>query len=214
MQALWGVLAHVPGLTVVVPSTPADAGGLMLASVLHDGPVVFMEHKLLSEMYREFLGSGGRKTVSYDVPARGTRGRVPARWKPLPLGKASVLRHGEDLTMVSIGVGVHRCLQAAHELKEHHIDAGVIDLRSAAPLDTATVREEVVHSGRMLVVDEDYECCGISGELAARMLEQQIPLASARVCTRTTIPYSRAREDDTLPSTDRIVRAAERLAAR
>ncbi len=112
-QSLWGWLAHIPGLTVVVPSTPADAGGLMLAALQHDGPVVFLEHKLLSETYLEFLGSGGRRTVHYDVPAEGRHGPVPNKWKSLPIGKAVLRREGKDVTMVSAGVGVHRALEAA-----------------------------------------------------------------------------------------------------
>src|SRR5512135_3342695 len=88
-QALWGWLAHIPGLAVVVPSTPADAGGLMTSALRHDGPVVFMEPKLLSESWLEFLGSGGRTTVHYDVPPAGAKGQVPGRWEALPIGKAA-----------------------------------------------------------------------------------------------------------------------------
>ena len=87
-QSLWGWLAHIPGLTVLVPSTPADAGGLMLAALQHDGPVIFLEHKLLSETWLEFLGSGARRTVQYDVPAEGAKGAVPRKWEPVPIGKA------------------------------------------------------------------------------------------------------------------------------
>lgn len=86
-QSLWGWLAHIPGLTVLVPSTPADAGGLMLAALQHDGPVIFLEHKLLSETWLEFLGSGARRTVQYDVPAEGAKGAVPQKWEPIPIGK-------------------------------------------------------------------------------------------------------------------------------
>jgi pyruvate dehydrogenase E1 component beta subunit len=107
-QTLWGWLAHIPGLSVVVPSTPADAGGLMLGALELGAPVVFLEHKLISSSWREFLGSGGRETVHYDVPLKGERGDVPAEWKPFPIGKAVQHREGADLTIVTLGVGVHR----------------------------------------------------------------------------------------------------------
>jgi pyruvate dehydrogenase E1 component beta subunit len=84
-QCLWGWLAHIPGLTVVVPSTPADAGGLMLAAVQHDSPVIFLEHKLLAENWLASLGYGGRKSVQYDVPAKGAKGSVPDAWKASPM---------------------------------------------------------------------------------------------------------------------------------
>src|SRR5512137_1469399 len=104
-QSLWGWLAHIPGLVVLVPSTPADAGGLMLASLQHDGPVVFLEPKLLSETWLDFLGSGARRTVQYDVPAEGTKGVVPEKWEPLPIGKSVLRRAGGDVTIVGVGVG-------------------------------------------------------------------------------------------------------------
>ena len=207
-QSLWGWLAHIPGLTVVVPSTPADAGGLMLAALQHDGPVVFLEHKLLSETYLEFLGSGGRHTVQYDVPAEGRRGPVPNKWKSLPIGKAVLRREGKDVTMISAGVGVHRALEAAESLEKEGIAATVLDLRTVSPLDKTALCEAVARTGHLLVVDEDYESFGLSGELAAIVMEAGIPFKYARVCTQTTIPYARRMEDQILPNVERIRNAA------
>lgn len=211
-QSLWGWLAHIPGLTVVVPSTPADAGGLLLAALQHDGPVIFLEHKLLSETWLEFLGSGARRTVQYDVPADGAKGAVPRRWEPLPIGKAIVRRIGNDVTIVSVGVSVHRALQAAEAVEQEGISATVLDLRTISPLDRTTFCEMVAHTGRLLVVDEDYEGFGLSGELAAVALEAGISFKYARVCTQTTIPYARDREDQTLPNVKRIRAAIVQLA--
>jgi pyruvate/2-oxoglutarate/acetoin dehydrogenase E1 component len=208
-QALWGWLAHIPGLTVVVPSNPADAGGLMLAALQHSGPVIFLEHKLLSESWLEFLGHGGRRTVHYAVPAAGARGEVPNTWEPLPFGKAVLRRQGADVTLVSVGVGVHLALEAARLCEADGISAGVLDLRTISPLDRQSLCEALAQTGRLLVVDEDYEGFGLSGELAAIALEAGIPVKYARVCTKTTIPYARHLEDQTLPNVERI-RAALR----
>jgi acetoin:2,6-dichlorophenolindophenol oxidoreductase subunit beta len=207
-QSLWGWLAHIPGLAVVVPSTPADAGGLILAALQYNDPVVFLEHKLLSESWLDFMGSGGRRNVHYDVPAEGGRGPVPQKWNPLPIGKAALRREGKDLTLVSVGVGVHRALEAAHALETEGIQAGVLDLRTISPLDKATVCEVVAKTGHLLVVDEDYEGFGLSGELAAVVLEAGLPVKYARVCTRASIPYARNLEDQTLPGVERIRTAA------
>ena len=206
-QSLWGWLGHIPGLTVIVPSTPADAGGLMLAALQHDGPVIFLEHKLLSETWLEFLGSGGRRHIEYDVPAKGTRGPVPRKWEPLPIGKASLRREGTDVTVVSVGVGVHRAMEAAEILEKEGISAAVLDLRTVAPLDKTLLCDLVAQTGRLLVVDEDYEGFGLSGELAAVVLEADIPVKYARVCTQTTIPYARSMEDQILPNVERIRKA-------
>jgi len=210
-QSLWGWLAHIPGLTVLIPSTPADAGGLMLAALQHDGPVIFLEHKLLSETWLEFLGSGARRTVQYDVPAEGAKGAVPQHWEPLPIGKAVLRREGSDVTIVSMGVGVHRALESAQIIESEGISAGVLDLRTVSPLDVAAVREAVEQTGRLLVIDEDYEGFGLSGELSAVVSEAGISCKYARVCTQTTIPYARHLEDQTLPNKERICRSVRQL---
>ncbi len=210
-QSLWGWLAHIPGLTVLVPSTPADAGGLMLAALQHNGPVIFLEHKLLSETWLEFLGSGARRTVQFDVPAEGTKGAVPDKWEPLPMGKAALRRSGGDVTIVSAGIGVYRAIEAAQALETEGISAGVLDLRTMAPLDKTAVCEAVAQTGRLLVVDEDYEGFGLSGELSAVVLETGMSCRYARVCTQTTIPYARHLEDRILPNKERICASVRRL---
>jgi pyruvate/2-oxoglutarate/acetoin dehydrogenase E1 component len=209
-QSLWGWLAHIPGLTVVVPSTPADAGGLMTASLQHEGPVVFLESKLLSESWLDFLG-GARTTLKYDIPSQGARGMVPSRWEAAPLGTALVRRAGGDLTIVSVGVGVHRGLEAASLLQQEGLDAGVLDLRTVSPLDRTRVCAEVAQTGRLLVVDEDYEGFGLSGELMAVVAEAGIQCRLARVCTRETIPYAWRLQEAVLPTRDRICSAARQL---
>jgi pyruvate dehydrogenase E1 component beta subunit len=207
-QSLWGWLAHIPGLSVVVPSNPCDAGGLMLSAIEENGPVIFCEHKLLADYWRDYLGSGGRDTVSYDVPEQGQRGAVPDTWEAIPLGKAKILRVGSDVTIASVGVGVHRSVAAADFLDNKNISSTVIDLRSVAPLDAECICQSVAQTKRLIVVDEDYEQFGLSGEIAARVLENNINFKYGRVCTRTTIPYSRKLEDETLPSKEKIVNTA------
>jgi len=208
-QTLWGWLAHIPGIKVVVPSTPADAGGLLLGALEDEGPVVYLEHKLLSDYWLEFLGSGGRTNVSYDVPAAGARGQVPDTWEPIPLGSAVTRREGGDLTIVSVGVGVHRALEAAQRLAaERGVESAVIDLRSVQPLDRDAVCDAVRSSGRLVVVDEDYRDFGLSGELAAILMEAGITAKYARVGVEDTIPYDPRRELAALPNVDRIVTAA------
>jgi pyruvate/2-oxoglutarate/acetoin dehydrogenase E1 component len=203
-QSLWGWLSHIPGLTVLVPSIPADAGGLMLAALQHDGPVLFLEHKLLSETCLEFLGSGARRTVKFDIPDEGAKGTVPKKWEPVPIGKAVVRRTGSDVTVISVGVGVHRSLEAAQTLEKEGISTCVMDLRTIAPLDKTAICEAVAQTGRLLVVDEDYEGFGLSGELSAIVLEAGISFRYARVCTQSTIPYARQLEDQILPDKQRI----------
>jgi pyruvate/2-oxoglutarate/acetoin dehydrogenase E1 component len=184
---------------------------LMLAALEYPDPVIYLEHKLLADYWLDFLGSGGRKTVHYDVPAAGAAGPVALPWQPVAIGKAVERRAGEDLTIVSVGVGAHRALEAAAELEKQGISTGVIDLRTVAPLDREIVCQAVAQTGRMLVVDEDYTNFGLSGELAALVLEAGINCRYARVGCDETIPYARPLEDQVLPNVTRIVRAGRDL---
>lgn len=149
--------------------------------------------------------------MHFDVPAEGARGPVPARWEPLSIGKAVMRRPGTDVNIVSVGVGVHRALKAAQALEAEGISVGVLDLRSIAPLDENAVRDAATQTGRLLVVDEDYQGFGLSGEIAALVLEAGMTCRFARVCTRTTIPYARHLEDQCLPSIERICAGARQL---
>jgi len=210
-QSLWGWLAHIPGVAVVVPSTPVDAGGLMVSALQHEGPVIFLEHKLLADYWLDYMGGNSREAVHFDVPPDGAYGAVPHTWEAIPLGQASIRRKGKDITIASVGVGVHRSLEAATMLKRKGISCTVLDLRSIAPLDKATLCTSVKKTGRLLVVDEDYCSYGLSGELAAVVSEARISFNYARVCTDDTIPFSRNLEDDVLPNKTRITDAAVKL---
>jgi pyruvate/2-oxoglutarate/acetoin dehydrogenase E1 component len=210
-QVLWGLLAGIPGLAVVVPSTPADAAGLMVTAVETESPVVYLEHKLLSDYWLDYLGGASRPTVGFDVPVEGARGPVGLPIEGVPLGVAARRREGDDVTLVSVGVGVHRCLEAAEHLAAHGVSAEVIDLRCVSPLDEAAIVEGARATGRVVVVDEDYLRGGLSGEVAAIVAERAPGVGFARVAVEETIPYARHLEHAALPNRDRIVAAARRL---
>jgi pyruvate/2-oxoglutarate/acetoin dehydrogenase E1 component len=210
-QCLWGLISGIPGLSVVVPSNPADAAGLMISAVQHESPVVYMDHKLLTSYWTDWLGGDSRANVSFDVPAAGAKGEVPEPITPVPLGESATLREGGDLSMISLGVSVHRCMEAAEALASDGVQSTVIDLRSVAPLDTEAVLETARRTGRVLVVDEDYLGFGLSGEIAARISEARVGVRFARVATEATIPFARDMEDETLPNVDRIITAARSL---
>ncbi len=212
-QCLWGMLSGIPGLAVVVPSTPADAAGLMLTAVAHDGPVIYLEHKLLAAYLLEFAGGTRRAGVTFDVPAQGASGQVSEPIESVPLGAAAIRRRGPDLAMISVGVGAHRCVEAAGILAGRGIEATVLDLRSIAPIDRPAIIEAGRGTGHVLVVDEDYIRGGLSGEVAAILAEEGVDAAFGRVATGTTIPYGRQAEDEVLPSVTKIVDASLRLCA-
>jgi pyruvate dehydrogenase E1 component beta subunit len=210
-QSLWGTLAAIPGLTVVVPSCAADAYALTRTALKHDGPVILLEPKLLSEEWLEFFGRLGRENLDFDVPA-ASRTTID-KTAEVPFGQASILRTGGDVTIVSLAVGVHRSIEAAELLaSEGGPDCEVIDLRSVRPLDHSTVLTSVTKTGRLLVVDEDYRDFGLSGELAAIALEAGLSPKYARVCVEDTLPYARHLEKASLPNAARIAEQIRRLA--
>ncbi len=203
-QTLWGMLASIPGLRVLVPSVPSDAYAMTAAALVERGPVILMEPKLLSEEWLEFLGRCGRTTMDFDVPSVAKGQQIePAVFT----GRAIVRRVGTDVTLCSMAVGVHRALEAARQLAREQIDCEVIDLRSLRPLDTATVLASVKKTGRLVVVDEDYRECGIASELAAAALEAGLAPSFARVCVEDTLPYARHLEQAALPNVERIRQA-------
>lgn len=210
-QSLWGMLAGVPGLAVVVPSTPADAAGLMLTALAHPGPVVFLEHKLLSREWLDVVGGSSKAIATIDVPADGATGEVADPPEPVPLGIAALRRRGRDLVIVGVGVGLHRGIAAAERLAEDGVDTAVLDLRSVAPLDKDALLGLASATGHVLVVDEDYTRGGLSGEIAAVIAENGVAARFARVTCEETIPYARALEERTLPNVHRLVTAARAL---
>ncbi len=201
-QTLWGTFAHLPGMKVVVPSNPYDAKGLMTAAIRDDNPVLYMFHKGV-------LGLG------WMVNNPRATGPVPAEAYEVPIGKAAIAREGEDLTVVTVGLSVHKTLDAAETLEEKGISAEVIDLRSLVPLDRDTIAESVAKTHRLMVVDEDYQSFGMTGEVITTVVERSFDYLDAppvRVATPDTpIPYSRPLEQFALPSAERIVEAAEQL---
>lgn len=211
-QSLWGSLAGIPGLKVAVPATPADAAGLMLAAVRDDDPVVLLEPKLLSDTWLDYLGGASRRTVSFDVPAEGAEGDVDLPIKPTPLGTATIRRDGTDVTLIGVGVGVHRALAAADMLASDGIDALVLDLRTVAPLDVSAITDVATRTGRVVVIDEDYVRAGLTGEIAAVLAESGTSARYARVAVEETIPFARHLEAEILPNANRIARAAKSLA--
>lgn len=194
-QCLWGTFAHLPGMKVVVPSNPADAAGLMTAAIRDDNPVVFMFHK-------------GVQGLPWMAKNRRSIGPVPDGDHVVEIGKAAVARTGSDVTVVTLSLSVHHSLDAAEALAEDGIDAEVIDLRSLVPLDTEAIIDSVSKTGRLVIVDEDYLSFGLSGEIAARLVEHDPTLLKApigRVANPDVpIPYARPLEYAALPTVDRI----------
>ncbi|MBN1309950.1 MAG: alpha-ketoacid dehydrogenase subunit beta [Anaerolineae bacterium] len=187
------IFAHFPGLLVVVPSTPADAKGLLKAAIRNDNPVLFVEHSTLYQ----------------------TRGEVPVDDYVLPLGKADIKREGTDVTLVSCAKMVQVSLEAAKELEKEGISAEVVDLRSLRPLDTDLVMESFRKTNRCVVVEESHALYGIGAEVAARIQEQAFDWMDApvqRVATEDVpLPYSRDLEQSALPDAQKVVNAVKQI---
>ncbi len=212
-QTLWGQLAAHPGITVVCPSTPSDGAGLMLSALEEEGFVVFLTPKLLDGQMLDYLAGNSRTTVDFGhlVPEEGAVGEVEIPVRPVPLGEAVLRRQGGDVALVAAGIGVHRSLEAARILAAEGIEASVLDLRTVAPLDVDAVLGQADRTGRVVVVDEDYRRGGLSGEIAAIMLEAGSGAAYARVTVEGVIPFAPHLEYKALPNVERIVAAVRRL---
>jgi acetoin:2,6-dichlorophenolindophenol oxidoreductase subunit beta len=201
-QTLWGTFAHMPGMKVVIPSNPYDAKGLMIAAIRDDNPVVYMFHK----------GVLGLGWMTNNPRATGA---VPEEPYEVPIGKLDVAREGNDLTIATVGLSVHKALDAATALEEKGVSAEVLDLRSLVPLDREGIIASVQKTHRLLVVDEDYHSFGMSGEVVTTVIEGAFDYLDAPPMRVTTpdipIPYSRPLEQWALPSMERIVEASSNL---
>jgi pyruvate dehydrogenase E1 component beta subunit len=192
-QSFESWFAQVPGLIVVAPSTPADAKGLLKSSIRLGNPVIFIEHKLLYN----------------------TKGEVSENDYAIPIGKAEIKRDGRDITIVSYSRTLLFALEAAETLSHQGVEAEVIDLRTIEPLDMDTILESIKGTGRLLVVHESHNNCGLGAEIIARVGEQ----ASARLimparrlgAKHVPIPVAEPLENAVLPQPDDIVRAVEAM---
>lgn len=194
-QSVEAYFFHTPGLRIVMPSTPADARGLLLAAIADPNPVLYLEHKALY---------------------RSQRGPVDDGLVPIPLGRAAVRRPGRDLTIVTYGMMAHRCLDAAERAAAEGIQAEVIDLRTLLPLDLETIAGSVERTSRVLIVHEDRLRGGIGAEIAAHLGEHLFASLDAPIsrigAPDVPVPYAPPLEAAYLPSTERIFDALVRLA--
>ena len=189
------IWAHCPGLIVVIPSNPADAKGLFKTALRAADPVIFLEPKALFS----------------------TKGPVSVAEHFVPFGQANIVRGGSDLTIVSCGSPVHRCLEAAGRLAEEGISCEIVDLRTIVPLDVETIVASLSKTGRMLVVDEGFAMCGLGAEIAAVAMEHAFENLYAPVGRLHTDPvghpFSPAHENAVVVSVERIVSAAKAVLA-
>lgn len=196
-QSPYSMFMHLTGLKLALPSTPADAKGLIKTAIRDDNPVIFFE--------------AGR--------IGGLEGEVPAGDVAIPFGKADVKREGADVTIVALAWMVHEALAAADELAAKGISAEVIDPRTLCPLDMETIRASVRKTGRLVVADEAPPTASAAADIAARVVEdpetfRALKAPVARVCgLDAPIPYAPSLEDHVFPDRRRVVAAAESLAA-
>ena len=159
-QSAEAYFCHTPGLKVIAPATPYDAKGLLKSAIRDNDPVIFLEHK---RTYRL------------------VRGEVPDEEYTLPIGKADIKRAGDDISVITYGLMVHHCLEAAQELADEGVSVEVIDLRTLRPLDTDAALQSVMKTGKALVVHEDNKVGGIGGEVAAVIAEDAFEYLDAPV---------------------------------
>ena len=193
-QSLETWFAHIPGLKVVLPSSPADAKGLILSALDDPNPVLVLEHKLLYK----------------------TSGHVPEEMYRTPIGVSNTVRTGSDLTIVATGVMVSRSLEAASQLADEGIDASVIDVRSLSPLDMSPINDSVAKTGRLMLVQEAPGHVGFLAEVAARVAEGPGIYSLTEPIKRLSgmdvpIPYAPQLEKSVVPQLDDIVQGAKAL---
>lgn len=191
-QALYPLFTHIPGLKVVVPSTPYDAKGLMIASIRDDDPVIFFENKVL-----------------YAV-----EGEVPDEAYAIPLGEAEIVREGDDVTIVAIGRMVSMAEQAAADLSSDGIEVEIVDPRTLSPLDTDTIYESVENTGRLVVVDEANPRCSMASDIASLVAQncfEHLKAAPQMVTApHAPPPFSPSLEDLYVPDPEKVADAVRK----
>jgi len=194
-QCLYPIFTHIPGLKVVLPSSPYEAKGLMIQAIRDDDPVIFFEHK-----------------VMYD-----DTGDVPDESYTIPFGEANLTREGDDVTIVAFGRMVNFANQAADEMKRDGIAATVIDPRTTSPLDTETILDSVAETGRLVVVDEAHPRCSMAADISRLVAEEAFDALKAPIKTVTPphspVPFSPALEDLYVPNPARIREAVQAVMA-
>ena len=189
-QSLEAYFLHCPGLKVVMPSTPADAKGLLKEAIRDDDPVIFLEHEHLYN----------------------TRGEVPPEDYTIPIGKAALKRAGNDITIISYSNMVLIAEEAAEQLGKEGVHAELIDLRTLNPLDLATIITSVKKTNRAIIVEEDWKTGGVGAEVSAQIHEHAFTALDApvvRVAGKDTpMPYAKNLEQAAIPRTEDIIQAA------
>jgi acetoin:2,6-dichlorophenolindophenol oxidoreductase subunit beta len=192
-QCLEALFMHVPGFAVALPSTPADAKGLLTTAIRSDDPCIVIEHKML------YL----------------TKGDVPEGEHTVPFGQAAIRREGNHVTIISYSRSMQVVLEAAGQLERDGIDAEVIDLRTVVPLDWETVTASVQRTGGLVVVHEAHRSAGVGAEIAARITERTwgaLRVPAQRVCgLDVPVPFASSLEEQWLPQPSTVVEAAKRV---
>lgn len=186
-----GLLMTIPGLKLVSPSTPYDAKGLLKSAIRDDNPVMYFEHKVLL--------------------LSGTKGEVPEDEYTIPLGKADIKREGSDVTVIAIGLMVHRALAAANKLQEKGVSVEVIDPRTLVPLDKQAIIDSVKKTGKLAIMDEEPKTGSAAAEIASIIAEEAFDYLDApikRVCAPDTpVPFSSVLEKFWMPDEDDLIKA-------
>jgi 2-oxoisovalerate dehydrogenase E1 component beta subunit len=195
-QSIEAFYAHVPGLKIVVPSTPADAAGLLRAAIEDPDPVMYLEPKKLYRL---------------------AKGPIPAGHHVVPLGKAALRRDGDDLTIIAYGTMSHFAVEAADALSEEGISVTVLDLRSLKPLDWPSIEEAVKRTSKVLIVHEDNRFLGYGAEVAAQIAEKSFEWLDAPIRRYTApdipaFPFAASLEKQVMPDVAGIIDEARELA--
>ena len=193
-ESLENWFVHVPGLKVIMPSTPYDAKGLLLSAIEENNPIMFFEHKLLYKM----------------------KGDVPEEMYTIPIGKSKVVREGKDLTIVATSIMVPRSLEAAKILSEEGIELEIIDPRTLKPLDKEPIVKSVIKTGKALVVHEAVKTGGFGGEISAMIMESEafdyLDAPVRRLAgLDMPIPYNRTLEYHAVPQVENVVEEARKI---